>query len=98
MIFALRKISLVTRLVCGVMFLSGCASGPHFYLQYGNEYRAHDAGHAEQVGAHGQACHAGGKPQKGAQARTGRAQQPDRIAPVNPQFHCVRPPAWFFAS
>ena len=42
MIFALRKISLAICLVCGVKFLPGCVSGPHFYLQYGNEYRELD--------------------------------------------------------
>jgi len=42
MISTLRKTSLTICLVCGMMFLAGCVSGPHFYLQYGNEYRELD--------------------------------------------------------
>jgi quercetin dioxygenase-like cupin family protein len=42
MISALRKISLAISLVYGMMFLTACVSGPHFYLQYGNEYRELD--------------------------------------------------------
>src|SRR5262245_66092412 len=42
MIFKLRKFSLDILLVCGLTPFSGCVSGPHFYLQYGNEYREID--------------------------------------------------------
>ena len=42
MISTLRKTSLAICLVCGMMFLAGCVSGPHFYLQYGSEYRELD--------------------------------------------------------
>ncbi|MGH7886617.1 MAG: cupin domain-containing protein, partial [Candidatus Binatia bacterium] len=38
----LRKISLAISLVCIMVFFAGCVSGPHFYLQYGNEYRELD--------------------------------------------------------
>lgn len=42
MIFKLRKFSLDILLICGLTPFSGCVSGPHFYLQYGNEYREID--------------------------------------------------------
>ena len=47
--------------------------------------RAHEAGHAEQFGAHGEACHGGGEPEEGAQAGERRAEPPDRIPPGYPQ-------------
>jgi hypothetical protein len=47
--------------------------------------RAHEAGDAEQFGAHGEACDGGGEPEKGAQAGERRTQQPDRIPPGEPQ-------------
>lgn len=42
MILRLKKISLASLLVSGLALLSACVSGPHFYLQYGNEYRELD--------------------------------------------------------
>jgi len=42
MIFKLRNFHPAALLVFGMTFFFGCVSGPHFYLQYGNEYRELD--------------------------------------------------------
>ena len=47
--------------------------------------RAHEAGDAEQFGAHGEACDGGGEPEEGAQTGERRAQQPDRVPPGDPE-------------
>jgi mannose-6-phosphate isomerase-like protein (cupin superfamily) len=39
MILTLKKNSLALMLAAGLGFFSGCVSGPHFYLQHGDEYR-----------------------------------------------------------
>jgi quercetin dioxygenase-like cupin family protein len=39
MILSLKKNSLRLMLAAGLVFISGCVAGPHFYLQYGDEYR-----------------------------------------------------------
>jgi hypothetical protein len=47
--------------------------------------RAHQAGHAEQFGAHGEACDGGGEPKEGAQTGKRWAQQPNRVPPGHPE-------------
>ena len=42
MISKLTNIKLARRIGLAVLFLSACVSGPHFYLQYGNDYREVD--------------------------------------------------------
>lgn len=42
MILRLRRNSLAISLAAGLGLVPACVSGPHFYLQYGNEYRAVD--------------------------------------------------------
>ena len=39
MILSLKKNSLGLMLAGALGFFSGCAAGPHFYVQYGDEYR-----------------------------------------------------------
>ena len=46
--------------------------------------RAHDAGHAEQLRAHGEAGDGGGEPQQRLMARKRRSQPDNRIPPVPP--------------
>jgi len=47
--------------------------------------RAHEAGDAEQFGAHGEAGDGGGEPEEAAQTGERRAQPPDRVPPGNPE-------------
>ena len=47
--------------------------------------RSHQAGHAEQFGAHGEACDGGCEPEEGAQAGERRTQPPDRVPPGHPE-------------
>jgi len=42
MILRLRRNSFAIFLAAGLGLVSACVSGPHFYLQYGNEYRELD--------------------------------------------------------
>lgn len=42
MILSLKRNSLALLLATGLGLLSACVSGPHFYLQYGDEYREID--------------------------------------------------------
>ncbi len=42
MILMLKKTSRAFCFAAGLGIFSGCVSGPHFYLQYGNEYRELD--------------------------------------------------------
>lgn len=42
MISKLTNLKLVKRFWLGILFLSACISGPHFYLQHGNNYREID--------------------------------------------------------
>jgi mannose-6-phosphate isomerase-like protein (cupin superfamily) len=42
MISKLTNVKLMRRFGLAVLFLSACVSGPHFYLQYGDEYREVD--------------------------------------------------------
>jgi len=42
MILRLKKTSFAIVLGAGLGFFSACVSAPHFYLQYGNEYREFD--------------------------------------------------------
>jgi quercetin dioxygenase-like cupin family protein len=42
MIFESRKFHPAALLIFGMTFFFGCVSGPHFYLQYGDEYRELD--------------------------------------------------------
>jgi quercetin dioxygenase-like cupin family protein len=42
MILRLKKTSCAIFLAAALQFVAGCVSGPHFYLQYGGEYRELD--------------------------------------------------------